>query len=89
MKWQNLKSMKCPKCDNTLKESVGDAYFCPKLSDTSCGFSIGKEKFDKVVSDLYKPKQKRATFEENMSALNNLDRKEVTEDFSDSPYLDY
>lgn len=39
----------------------------------TCDFVIGKDKFEKIVNDLYRPKQRRcATFEENISELNNL-----------------
>jgi len=35
-----------------------------------------------------KTRYKSPTEEERLSELNNLDRDEVTEDFSDSPFLD-
>lgn len=45
---------------------------------------------DREYTPRYSRKKyrKRYTEEENLSALNNLDREEVTDDFSDSPHLD-
>lgn len=56
---------------------------------TKCSFGIGYQRFDEVVTSLYKPKPIRVpNEEENLSELNNLGRGELAEDFSDSPYLD-
>lgn len=69
MNWERLKNMKCPQCGKDLTRAVSHTgYGC-----FNCHFTISKEKFDKIVSDLYKPKQKRcSTFEENLGELNNL-----------------
>ena len=92
MKWDNLKNYKCPKCGDTLREHYPaiETNNCATLKQhvcTDCDFKIGDEKFTKIVNQKYQPR-KCVTFEENMGALNNLDRPEVTEDFSDSPHLD-
>ena len=52
-----------------------------------CDFTISKEKFDKIVGDLYKPKSQR-TETDNLSELNNLGHDLVSGDFSDSPFAD-
>ncbi len=80
MKWNNLKNFKCPACSNILDNQV-TRYVC-----LSCHYQISKERFDEIVSGMYAPKKK--VFEENLSDLNNLGHDKVTEDFSDSPYLD-
>jgi hypothetical protein len=79
MKWNALKSYKCPKDNSPLKD-IGEYHACSK-----CIFSINKPKFDSIVAQKYAPKQYR-TEEQNLSDLNNLGRKEITEDFSDSPF---
>lgn len=84
MNWKNLKSNKCPKCELPLKD-IGEYMACSK-----CIFSINKEKFEKIVNDLYKPytKSKDSISDDNLSELNNLGHEKVAEDFSDSPFLD-
>ncbi len=82
MKWKNLVNNKCPRCEQVLENRV-----CP--SRTTCKFRINEAKFNEIVSSYYKPKKQYVSFESNMSALNNLGRQEVTEDFSDSRFLDY
>lgn len=83
MNWKNLKNYKCPKCNALLifEIKLGNMHSC-----TKCDFGISKEKFENIVNDINKPKQRCVTFEQNMSDLNNFDRPEVAEDFSDSPY---
>ena len=82
MNWKNLKNNKCPECTSLLLGRNGCEYAC-----LNCGFVISNEKFEKIVNDLYKPKKFQSD-DDRLSELNNLGRKEVTEDFSDSPFLD-
>lgn len=71
MKWDRLKNYRCAKCGGFLIEhNAKRTYNCLK----KCGFSISYEKFNKIVNDEYKPK-KYKTFDDNLSDLNNLDRK--------------
>ena len=84
MNWNALKSYKCPKDASPLKD-IGEYHACTK---NGCVFSINKQKFDSIVADKYQPKKLR-TEEENLSELNNFGRKEITEDFTDSNFLDY
>lgn len=81
--WQNLKENKCPFCSHELKvEGLLETTFrC-----SHCDFSISQGRFDEIISDMYKPKQRRCAFGENLSELNNLGREKVSEDFSDSPF---
>lgn len=81
MRWKNLKSNLCPKCDSPLKD-----YSC---TSEKCKFSIDRVKFDEIVSDLYKKKNAYVprSMEDNLSDLNNLGHEEMREDFSDSPFL--
>ncbi len=85
MNWNNLKSNKCPGCSaNLIKASSFPGQACSK-----CSFTISLVKFEKIVTDLYKPKRKRClTYEENLGELNNLGREEMVEDFSNSRFLD-
>ena len=83
--------MKCPKddCRGNLSDvsKASMVYNC----DT-CDFAIGKERFNEVVSSLYKqtPEYKiPAQSDTALSELNNLGREKVTEDYSDSPHLNY
>lgn len=81
MKWNNLKNVNCPKCDNFLSLIKGKYV-------SSCGFFISKEKFDELVDKMYQ--NPRGQFNtDNSEALNNLGHDVVKDDFSDSPYLDY
>jgi len=46
MKWDRLKNFKCAGCNGQLEHQVDyDRYAC-----TKCDFTIGKEKFNKIVS---------------------------------------
>lgn len=94
MNWNNLKTMECPKCGDSLVER-NESFECEHLHGVRegcatplCDFSIGNKKFDEVVNSLYKPK-KFQSGEDRLSELNNFGRKEITEDFSDSSHLDY
>lgn len=87
MNWNRLKDMKCPGCTADLKpKKTGETlHVCAK----KCGFTISDAKLDSIVRSIYAPKQRFhvPTEEENMSALNNDGRDEMTDDFSDSPFL--
>ncbi len=76
MNWNALKSYKCPKDGEPLKD-IGHYHAC-----TKCVFSINKEKFDSIVSQKYS-RTRQPTEEENLSALNNLGRDEMSEGFLD------
>ncbi len=74
MNWNNLKSYKCPKDGEVLKD-IGHYHAC-----TKCIFSINKPKFEEIVNSKYKPKR-CLTFEKNMEELNNLGREKFGESF--------
>lgn len=82
MNWNALKSYKCPKDNSPLKD-IGEYHACSK---SSCIFSIKKQKFDSIVADKYAPKKFQSE-DERLGELNNLGRKEITEYFSDSEFL--
>ena len=86
MKWNNLKEMKCPSCDGAVQK-IHIGYQCSK-----CHFKISREKFDGLVEKLYHPQRavdmRKNAIDENLETLNNFGRKPLTEDFSDSPFLD-
>ena len=70
MNWNNLKSMKCPKCGKALK-----GFIDIKCQDQNkCKFTITSKRFDEVVKDLYTKGRTCVTVteEENLSKLNNL-----------------
>lgn len=75
MNWNHLKNYRCPKDNEPLKD-IGSYHAC-----TKCIFSINKQRFDEIVSEQHKPKKRYVTFEDNLSALNNLGRKEIVQDF--------
>lgn len=89
MKWNNLKSLECPKCgDNLTKTALG--YQCGEVvhdngcATAFCDFKISSAKFDEVVNNLYNKKPRQyATSEDNSSALNNFGHKEYSKDYSD------
>lgn len=92
MKWENLKSMICPKpgCGGTLQAANGNAYRCGRGKYTSdqCEFYITKDKFDKVIVSLYSPGRGRDLFPggaDNSSELNNLDLGRKQSDFEGMP----
>jgi len=81
--WSRLKTMRCPKCNLNLCGSLLDpVYQCEGNADASCDFSIGKEKFDKIVDDMYgKPKKQFQSEDDRLSELNNLGREIEDENY--------
>lgn len=83
MNWKNLKQNKCPNCENVYLSrapfSSTANYYCQ-----NCTFKISPEKFNKIVGDMYRPKERQKTEEENLSDLNNMGHDIVAEDFSDN-----
>jgi len=78
MKWKNLFDYRCPADGRFLNENTFKSrHYC-----IVCSFSISCKKFNQIVNDGYKPKRGE-NFDENLSNLNNLDRKPVSKDFSD------
>lgn len=82
MKWQNLKSMKCPKCGDSLSPLL----YC---KSKTCRFHISEGKFNSMIRDMYyKPPRNQIRSEEtNLSELNNLGLEPIADDFSDSNSL--
>ncbi len=87
MKWDNLKSMMCPKCSSLLNTSfLTPLYHC---TNSDCTFKITEASFDKIVADRYhKQKNREMSEEDNLSTLNNMGHNIVAKDFSDSPFAD-
>jgi hypothetical protein len=88
MNWKALKDSKCPQCGKLMVDAFikTNPYYC------ECGFKISQEKFEKIVGDMYKPKTKSTEYQsedDRLSELNNYGRNKVSEDFSDSPHLNY
>lgn len=91
MNWNNLKSNKCPQCDTYLTKApyiLNAASFCG-----NCSFKISGEKFNSIVTKMYlnqKTTDSRIDdITNNLESLNNLGRAPITEDFSDSKFLNY
>lgn len=84
--WSRLKSMRCPECNRNLCGSLLDeTYQCEANATGACTFSIGKEKFDKYVDDMYgKPKQQFQSEDDRLAELNNLGR-EIEDDHYKQP----
>jgi hypothetical protein len=84
MNWSRLKSMKCPQCQGDLKDANPEGYACSK----HCGFYISAKKFNLLVGDQYQKQNIRSFLpQDNSEALNNLGHIGISEDFSDSPFL--
>lgn len=82
--WKRLQDLKCPerKCGADLhRRSSG--FAC-----TRCNFFIGNEAFDRLVQKLYNKEVISNDDVDNLSALNNFGRERMSEDFSDSRFLD-
>ncbi len=71
MIWSRLKKMRCPQCDDDLKNRDTFQYKC-----VGCGFTINKSKFDHIVDMMYKGTAKfrydKNYQEDNQEELNNL-----------------
>ena len=75
----------CPNCGSAIIAN-DHSVFCTDRD--KCGFHMNGGKFKDIVLKLYKP-SKVAPNGDNLSELNNLGHKKVSEDFSDSHALDY
>jgi len=81
MKWNNLKSMKCPKigCKGDLQHIVSRGIECK-----NCPFIISHAKFEEIVAKMYVVKRYSSDLGmNNQSALNNFGHKEYSKDYSD------
>lgn len=85
MDWKRLKNGICPSCGSQMRDK-GVLVMC-----TKCDFKIRATRMKEILED--KPKQSgkyRPISElENLEMLNNDGLDEITEDFSDSPSLNY
>jgi len=66
--WSRLKSMKCPRCNNLVKEAL-PGYGC-----TKCDFVIGMKKFNEIITTMYLPRTRPEEPDDRLSELNNLGR---------------
>lgn len=60
MRWDKLLEKRCPACGRKLKLADtlgGEIVVCP---DLSCGFAIGREKFDDVCADILARREERS-----------------------------
>ncbi len=71
--WSRLKNNECPKCKEVLRSSDLAGVF--ECAGDGCDFTISEIKFTKIVTDLYKPQNKREIdySDNNLSDLNDLD----------------
>lgn len=68
MKWNALKSNKCPKCLGLLNQNpITAMHECLNCND----FMISEEKFNSIVNNIYHPK-KIANEDDRLSEINNL-----------------
>lgn len=49
MVWSNLEDFTCPKCGDDLRD---DGLLIRCIERDECGFKIGKEKYEKILSDI-------------------------------------
>lgn len=66
MKWQNLKSNKCPQCNKDL--SLGEHY--NNMTYCKCGFRISDTKFNEITSKQTIGRLDR--YKDNQQGLNEL-----------------
>lgn len=83
MNWLNLQQNKCPKSNDPISISglLMPEYQC---TNSTCDFKISETRFNEILRELYKPNRKWKSFDQNLAELNNLGRKEVSENFEDS-----
>jgi len=89
MIWSRLKNNCCPGCASLLQ--MGDSLLTPffNCSNVRCvandgkPFLITEERFNEIIEDMYRPKERQSREYDNMSALNNLGHEVRSEDFSD------
>lgn len=73
MKWINLKSYKCPKCDTALV--VDEAMDVHRCGHPRCTFKISDQKLKEIITDRKKIRpidMPTHDEEENMLGLNSL-----------------
>lgn len=83
MNWRNLATYTCPLDGASLHIGMlDDGYTCTR---EGCTFTIGEKRCDEIVRDMKRPKTRKERYlaEENLSELNNLGHKVVSEDYSD------
>lgn len=81
-KWANLKNNQCPKCGSILEHDQNSLmHTCPRKE--ACGFKISDEAFNRVVTQLYKPRTRRNDDDrETLDFLNNFGHNRMSADFS-------
>ena len=52
MKWNNLKSNRCPKCGKDLGKMFYDGRFRGSLIMCECGFSISEKRCKEIITDM-------------------------------------
>lgn len=66
MIWNRLKNKKCPHCNHSLINSSFEMLQC-----CICPFKIKKNRFDEILTDLYRSKSEYNK-EDKQEELNNL-----------------
>ena len=86
--WSRLKNFKCPKCNSDLEASNTGQRLVGCEDEENCGFYVRKERFEKIVENLYQTgknyKPKFGNDIENLEFLNNFDtenKKELLGDY--------
>lgn len=84
MDWTNLNENKCPQCGKALRQKILEM----SVECSKCHFRMSAEKFNDIIEKMFGEKKKRKKDDDdNSSDLNNLGRDVLSEDFSDSPFL--
>lgn len=88
MNWNKLKSMKCPKCGGNLITNNFGSRLIGCEDEENCGFTITQTRFETLVEDIYKGKNKkgyRPKFGDdlkNLEYLNNFDQNKADEEIN-------
>jgi len=89
LNWKSLLDDRCPKCGCKIfpdvKIQILKCALYGQGGRFDCDFTITPERKNEIVKSMGSAAfMKRLESQDNLSDLNNLGRKEVSEDFSDS-----
>ncbi len=80
MKWENLKSMKCPRCLSIMDNRV-TMVVC-----NACHYGIKMARFNEIVGSMYGAAKggRSSDPDANLAELNNMGRDKISHDDDDN-----
>lgn len=92
LKWNNLKTFKCPKCSCAMIEASAGERGVGCEDELQCGFYMRQAVFERVVNSLYlRKKNYKPKFGDDMQTLdllNNLDNGVVPEGYENDVLIE-